>query len=428
MTLAVRPARYLAAALALAGLAACSAPTIQDRACTGLLFDAPGGAVFSSKSHGTTGVSPAEALQITVADRMSRLIAARAGPEPEAVMTMPPAAASRLSAQVVIPTRRTVDIALLAMTTGGQYGSFSSGFLTGWGERETGKRPEFAVVTGASAGGIIAPLVFAGPEFDARLKLNTGIGERDVIRRRSPLELLSASSLFSTAPLQRAVRNAVDDTLVQAIATRWQDGNDLFLGATNLDKGRFDLFDIGAFLSSPTVDPAQKRNCLVGAVLATSAIPALFPPQRINGDLYTDAAVRQSVFLQGVRDGIAESERLLGVDVRVTAYVLVNGDLTVPEAMPKGGLLGVAERTFELVSDEGLRQSLIETADLARQSGWRLRAVRAPEFDALGCGKDGDLFSPCVTNALFDAGRVMALQPTIDWLTGQQLKDLARRY
>ena len=215
---------------------------------------------------------------------------------------------------------------------------------------------------------------------------------------------------------------------MQAIAARWQDGNDLFLGATNLNQGRFDLFDIGAFLSSPRVMPAQKRDCLVGAVLATSAIPALFPPQRINGALYTDAGVRQSVFLQGVRDGIDESERMLGVDVRVTAYVLVNGDLTVPEAMPGGGLLDVAGRTFELVSDEGLRQSLIETADLARRAGWRLRAVRAPEFDTLGCTGDDDLFSACVTTALFEAGRRQALEPRIAWLNGQQLKALAQRY
>ena len=67
------------------------------------------------------------------------------------------------------------------------------------------------MVTGASAGGIIAPLVFAGAAFDDRLKLNTGIGERDVIRKRTPLELLGASSLFATDPLEKAVRRAVDD-------------------------------------------------------------------------------------------------------------------------------------------------------------------------------------------------------------------------
>jgi predicted acylesterase/phospholipase RssA len=314
------------------------------------------------------------------------------------------------------------------MTTGGQYGSFSSGFLTGWGARARDARPDFAVVTGASAGGIVAPLVFAGRAFDDRLTLNTGIGEADVVRKRAVLELLGASSLFSTAPLRQSVEAAVDEALITAIGARWADGNDLFLGATNLDRGRFDLFDIGAFMADGAVPLADKRDCLVSAVMATSAIPALFPPQRINGDLYTDAGVRQSVFLQGVRDGIAESQAVLGVRVRVNAYVIVNGDLEVPEVRTETGLLGVAGRTFQLVSDEGLRQSLVETADLARDAGWRLRAVRAPDFESLGCGADDALFSACVTRALFASGERLALQDEIDWLDGAALRRIARRY
>lgn len=417
-------------------LAGCGTPVVQDRMCTGLVAGSPG-VVISSQSAPAPEATPVEMLRADVAARTARMIAARVAPRPvaEAAVVVGPAIAgagpvtpSFARARTARVAPQVVEIDLLAMTTGGQYGSFSSGFLSGWGQRTAGPRPEFAVVTGASAGGIIAPLVFAGRAFDDRLTLNTGIGEADVVRRRAVIELLGASSLFSTAPLERAVRNAADDALIAAIAARWAEGNDLFLGATNLDRGRFDLFDIGGFMADGTIPLAEKRECLVSAVMATSAIPALFPPRRINGDLYTDAGVRQSVFLRGVRDGILESQRLLGVRVRVNAYVLVNGDLTVSVRRTESGLLGIAGRTFQLVSDEGLRQSLIETADLARETGWTLRAVRAPEFDTLGCGKDSALFSACVTGALFRAGEAMALAPEIGWLTGAELKRIAGEY
>ncbi len=407
---------------ALAGLAGCAGPEIVNRACPGLVSGSGAPVILSAMNGGPVGAPP-PAPGEAVAERMSRLVAAQAARTPETVMAQP--AAIALEA-LRAPTRKVVRINLLAMTTGGQYGAFSSGFMTGW--TESGRRPDFAVVTGASAGGVVAPLVFAGPEFDDRLRLNAGIGTGDVVRRRSVLELLGASSLFSTAPLQRAVQAAVDDRLVKAIAARWRAGNDLFLGATNLDQGRFELFDIGAFAAMEGVPAGVKRDCLVGAVMATSAIPGLFPPKRIGGDLYTDAGVRQSVFLRGVRDGIRDSERALGIDVRVTATLLVNSDLMVRVARTETGLLDLAGRTFTLVSDEGLRESLVETVDLAQASGWRLRAAVAPDFETLGCGEDDDLFSACVTDKLFEAGRAMATAPRIAWLSGRQLRDLARRF
>ncbi len=47
---------------------------------------------------------------------------------------------------------------ILAISGGGQDGAYGAGFLTGW--TTTGKRPEFALVTGVSAGALIAPLRF----------------------------------------------------------------------------------------------------------------------------------------------------------------------------------------------------------------------------------------------------------------------------
>lgn len=413
--------RILGTAALLAALAGCGAPIVEETGCTGLVSgSAEMAATVSSRATAASTGDAGTGVSDVVADRVSRLIASRADRSPRVGTTRAAPAG-------------VIEIDLLALTTGGQYGAFSSGVLTGWSD--SGGRPDFAVVTGASAGALVAPLAFAGPDFDEDLALNSAIGDDDVVRRRPVLELLGASSLYSTAPLRRMVEKTVDRELIDAIAGRWLAGNDLFVGATNLDRGRFDLFDIGGIAADRRLDIDTRRRCITQALMATSAIPTLFPPQRIDGELYTDAGVRQSVFLRGVRDGIARSERLLGVDVRVNAWLIVNGDLAIKEVDTETDLLGIAGRTFELVVDEGLRTSILDTVEIAQRSGWRLRGLLAPTreelapvFDRLGCTAGDELFSPCLTRALFEAGRETGARQPIPWLDAGALAAKAREF
>src|SRR3954454_16656737 len=59
---------------------------------------------------------------------------------------------------------RSVTVNVLAISGGGSNGAYGAGLLAGWSER--GGRPEFSVVTGASAGALIAPFAFLGPSYD----------------------------------------------------------------------------------------------------------------------------------------------------------------------------------------------------------------------------------------------------------------------
>ena len=60
-----------------------------------------------------------------------------------------------------------VHYAHLALSGGGANGAFGAGFLVGWSQ--TGQRPVFKIVTGVSTGALMAPFVFAGPDYDAAL-------------------------------------------------------------------------------------------------------------------------------------------------------------------------------------------------------------------------------------------------------------------
>ena len=54
----------------------------------------------------------------------------------------------------------------LAMSGGGADGAFAAGLLNGW--TQSGKRPEFSVVTGVSIGALLAPYAFLGSEIRRR--------------------------------------------------------------------------------------------------------------------------------------------------------------------------------------------------------------------------------------------------------------------
>ena len=58
-------------------------------------------------------------------------------------------------------------IRILALSGGGAGGAFGAGALVGL--TQSGRRPEFTVVTGVSAGALIAPYAFLGPAWDREL-------------------------------------------------------------------------------------------------------------------------------------------------------------------------------------------------------------------------------------------------------------------
>ena len=70
-------------------------------------------------------------------------------------------------------------INFLSISGGGDNGAFAAGVLVGW--TASGTRPEFKVVTGVSAGALIAPFAFLGATYDSALKeFYTNSRSRDI--------------------------------------------------------------------------------------------------------------------------------------------------------------------------------------------------------------------------------------------------------
>ena len=97
---------------------------------------------------------------------------------------------------------------MLALSGGGADGAFGAGLLTGWSAR--GSRPQFTVVTGASAGALIAPFAFLGPTYDEMLRNVFATGEMATCCSPTVSPGLFGSGLFKTAPLRDLIARNVE--------------------------------------------------------------------------------------------------------------------------------------------------------------------------------------------------------------------------
>src|SRR6185369_1305767 len=199
----------------------------------------------------------------------------------------------RARAEAAFPDAKNQPRKFLAISGGGSNGAFGAGLLAGW--TESGKRPQFDIVTGVSTGSLIAPLAFLGPEYDPQLKeIYTSYDTKDIAKKRSLLKGLTGDAMFSTKPLKELIEKYLDEKLLRAIAVESKKGRLLMVGTTNLDTGRPVLWNIGRIAESGTPEALElARNVL----LASAAIPAAFPPVFL--DVEVDGKKYQEMHVDG---------------------------------------------------------------------------------------------------------------------------------
>jgi predicted acylesterase/phospholipase RssA len=194
--------------------------------------------------------------------------------------------------------------AILALSGGGANGAFGAGVLCGW--TDSGKRPQFQVVTGISTGALIAPLAFLGPECDDELKqIYTHISDRDIFNVKGYLgfvAMLWNESYADTEPLSELIEKFLTQEKLDAIAREYKKGRRLYVGSTYLDAQRFVVWDLGAIAAS---DNPKAPELFRKVLLASAAFPGVFPPVcfEVQGEdgqkydeLHVDGGVVTGVF------------------------------------------------------------------------------------------------------------------------------------
>lgn len=276
----------------------------------------------------------------------------------------------------------------LALSGGADNGAFGAGVLNGW--TETGQRPEFDMVTGVSAGALIAPFAYLGPGFDDRLRaLFTEIAPADVVLLgRVAFSVLFREALADTAPLARLIERHADEAMLQAIAAQHERGRLLLIGTVNLDVGRPVVWNIGAIAASGHPDALRLIRRIL---LASSSIPGAFPPVLIDVELggrrfqemHVDGGAAMQVFLYPPRLRPRAVLGRAGVQRETTAWVIRNGRVDVAISDPPGGLFSITRRSAQTL----LHFSSINDIDRIYLTtyrdhiGFRLQSI-GQEFDA----------------------------------------------
>jgi len=242
------------------------------------------------------------------------------------------------------------QLSYLAISGGGPRGAFGAGLLNGW--TASGKRPEFAVVTGVSTGSLIAPFAFLGPKYDYVLKdMYTKYSTGDLIERRSLLATIQNDAAADTAPLRKLIATYVDEDLIAAIAAEYKKGRSLDIITTNLDAVRPVRWDIGRIAASEAPNALQ---LIRDVMLASASVPGVFPPVmfeveangKVFDEMHVDGAVTALVYLYPVKQNAKKFTDLVEAKGKPTAYIIRNGYLIETLENVERRTLPIAIRTI----------------------------------------------------------------------------------
>lgn len=248
---------------------------------------------------------------------------------------------------------------VLALSAGGEYGAYGAGFLVGWAALGNAAKPspraDIQVVTGVSTGAILATHAFLGDDLGIE-EIYRAISGRKIYRERSGLEYLWANSLLDTAGKDKLIADGLTSSAIQRVAD--SKGRFLYIGIVDLDTGRFLRIDMVALAG--TIQPKSLRDdCYRAVIGASSAIPIAFPPKFVDEMMLVDGGARRHLFLTELPDDAKKP----GVVRRL--YSFVHGDLDVGCTRTKNGVLQIAGRAAALFTDQGFKDSLRLSHQLA---------------------------------------------------------------
>jgi predicted patatin/cPLA2 family phospholipase len=243
----------------------------------------------------------------------------------------------------------------LAMSGGGDDGAFGAGLLTGWTMR--GDRPEFTVVTGVSTGALSAPFIFLGPEYDPQLRsIYTETGAGDIYQARTVMAAVADDAMADSTPLRNRIAGYLDAHMMQRLAEEYQRGRILLILTTNLDQGRSVIWNIGAIAESGN---PRSRELIIDILVASAAIPGVFPPVMINVDIdgkhyqemHVDGGAIAQAFLYPPSFNLKAKMKELGVkNAKPAAYIIRNARLYRPEEKVERQTLKIAQQAISTMT------------------------------------------------------------------------------
>lgn len=292
---------------------------------------------------------------------------------------------------------------ILALSGGGADGAFGAGLLSGWTAR--GNRPQFTIVTGASAGALIAPFAYLGSGYDEVLRSAFTSGEMENFLQFDAVSGLVGAGLFKAAPLRALIAKYVDSGTLEAVAQQYRSGRKLFIITTNLDAQRTAIWDMGRIASSGH----PKALDLFRSVLEASAsIPGIFSPVLIDveaegksfAEMHVDGGVTANIMVVPEAILIA-NKAVLPAALKPKVYIVINGKLDPYFEVVKPRTLQIAVRSFETSVRANTRNTLLATYEFSKRRNWQVN-LAAVEDSVPNQAKPG--FDTAYMRGLFEYG------------------------
>jgi NTE family protein len=245
--------------------------------------------------------------------------------------------------------QRSTRRAALVLGGGGTFGVVQAAYIHA--AIEAGFKPD--IVVGTSVGSLNGAWVALHPdEPDQLLRIWLGLDRLKLVR----LNPMRIASRLLHAPLGLSANNVVPSLIDTHLgAARFDDAKlPLAVVATNLSRGAKHVF---------------REGSIRDAILASTAIPGVFEPVELGGELFVDGGLTASVDLS------------TAIDMGATEILAI--DLTpAPSTARPRSVLGVLKQSFGILShastdamEECVARLLpvrVVRPDLSRQSPWQL--------------------------------------------------------
>ena len=295
---------------------------------------------------------------------------------------------------------------ILALSGGGPNGAFGAGLLKGWTEH--GTRPRFDLVTGVSAGAIIAPFAYLGPAHDDTLEqIWTEYETSELIVAQILPGILGGPALADTTPLAKLIEKYVDSRFLRAVAGEHMKGRLLLIGTTNLDAQRPVYWNMGEIAVSRH---PKKLDLFRRIILASAAIPGAFPPVsievesegRLVEEMHVDGGTTRDVFVAPAQLNLSALDRLYKSPPKRHIFIVMNGKMTPEFEAVKPTAVAIGARAISTLIKSHDRGDLYRIQQQARESGanFGLSSI-PPEFSA----KPSQAFDPVYQRSLYEVGR-----------------------
>ena len=273
----------------------------------------------------------------------------------------------------------------LALSGGADDGAFGAGLLVGWSH--WGDRPDFEVVTGVSAGALIAPYAFLGPSYDRQLaELWTSFDASAVATPQVVAGLLGAEALADSTPLRNLIAKHVDRRMLSQIAHEYRNGRVLMIGTTNLDAQRQVIWNMGEIAVAATRGDQEAAELFRDVLLASASLPGVFPPVHVKvrvGDqvyeeMHVDGGPARQVFLAPAQFSLRTFDKLYPQPPIRRVFVVRNGKLTPVYEAVKPNTFAISARSLFTVTKNQSIGDINQIYAMTQRDGAEFRLASIP--------------------------------------------------